>query len=79
MRETSDEGSEDAIEVNESESTLLVNSTSVKNINPGHVRKLMSTPAKGKPSPTIYQRDTFKSTVNINGNTYREVGRCIVY
>ena len=44
--ENTDEGIEDAIEFNEYESTLLVNSTS-------DIRKLMSNPEKGKPSPTI--------------------------
>ena len=58
--ECSDTGIEDTIEVNEYESTLLVNSTSANNINPRDIRILMSTPKKGKPSPTIAQKGDFK-------------------
>ena len=39
----------------------------------------MSNPVKGKPSPTISQKGDFKSEVNFNGKTYREVGKHIIY
>ena len=71
--EDADKGIEDLVEVNESESTLLVNSTSANNINPGDIIKLMSAPEKGKPSPKISQKFAFKSEVSINGKAYREV------
>ena len=44
--EDTDIGIEDAIEVNEYEHNLLVNSTSVNNINPGDIIKLIYAPKK---------------------------------
>ena len=54
--EDSDTGIEDAIEVNESASTLLFNLTSANKINPEDIRKLISTSNKWKPSPKISKR-----------------------
>ena len=72
-------GIENAIEINGDESTLLVNSTSANNINPGDIRKLMSTPKQVKPIPTIAKKVSLKSELNINGKTYLEAGKYVIY
>ena len=77
--ESTDEDIEDTIEVNEYESTLLVNSILENKINAGDIRKLISASTKCKHSPTISQKGAFKSEVNINGKNYREVEKHIIY
>ena len=47
---------EDIDKVNNSDSTLLVKETSASSINPGNIRKLLSTHAKGKPSSSTNER-----------------------
>ena len=61
------------------DSTLLVNSATLSNINPRDIRKLMHTPAKGKSTSSLTKKATFKSEINVNGKTCREIGKHIIY
>ena len=67
------------------ETTVLVNSTAAKNINPGDIRKLMSTTNKPNNSPPS-KKTVFKSEIVIDGEThrkdgesYRKVNVCVTY
>ena len=60
------------------ESSLLVNSTTGTNVNPGDFRKLMSSPTKSKPSPSSTKKAMFKSEITTNGKTYREVEKHVI-
>ena len=55
----------------DSESKLLVNSTSTNVINPRDIRKLVSAPRKGK-STSNKKQTAFSKEVTINGKSYRE-------
>ena len=46
---------------------------------PRDIRKLMSNPFKGNSTPSSIKKTFFKSEINNNGKTYREVGKHIVY
>ena len=65
--------------IDNNDSTSLVNSTTENKINPGDIRKLMSTPSKVNPTPLSTKNIAYKSEININGKIYREVGNHIIY
>ena len=56
----------------------MVNSTTSNSINPGDVRKLMSTPGKGKDTSNKKQK-TFSNEVTMNGKTYWEYSQHVIY
>ena len=64
--------------IDDNDSTLLVNSATGNKINPGDIRKLMSTPSKDNPSPSSTKKVSWKPETNINGKIYREVGKHII-
>ena len=63
------------------ESTLLVNSTTASKLNPGDIRKLLSTPAKSSQSPSSSsaKKVACKTDITINSKVYREVGKHVIY
>ena len=64
------------------DTTMLVNSTTAKAINPGDIRKLMSTPNPNPNTNTNNQSSKkviCKSEIVIDGETYRKVNTCITY
>ena len=62
----------------DSESKLLAHSTPVNAINPGCIRKLMSTPDKGKATSNKKQT-AFSYEVTTNLKTYRECSQHVIY
>lgn len=67
--------------VDDKESTLLVNLTTTSKLNPGDIRKLLSSPAKSSqfPSPSSAKKVACKTDITINGKVYREVGKHVIY
>ena len=60
----------------DSESALLVNSTSVNIINPGDIRELIYVPGKAKAISNKKENMTaFINEVSMNSNTYRGFGQ----
>ena len=70
------------------ESTLLVNSTTCKNVSPADIRALMSTPKKDKTNETKNKNKKLSSNntctapsdeINVNGKLYRSVNATMLY
>ena len=64
---------EDIDEVNDSDSTLLANVTLASSINLGDIRKMLSTPEKGKPISSTTIKAYFKSEIEVNSKACRKV------
>ena len=62
----------------DSDSTLLVISTSDNAINPGYIRKIMPTPDKGKATSNKKQA-AFSNKGTMNRKTYREHNQHVIY
>ena len=60
------------------ESTMSVNSTAAKSIEPGDIRKLMSTPCNSAINPPN-KKVSFKSEIAIDRETCRKVNACATY
>ena len=66
-------------EVNYPDHTLLVNVTSTNSINHSGIRKLLSTPEKGKPSSSTTKKSAFKSEIMVNGKACCQFEAHITY
>ena len=61
------------------DSTLLVNSTTASNVNPGHIRKLIHDPVKYKSTLSLTKKYAIKSEITLNGMTYSKVRKNGLY